>query len=58
MWYLGDSQILLVLGFYMFVSEMHKCCFYNLRNGRKDKNGRRWTTFGLDNEKQISDIFC
>ena len=23
---------------------------YNLRNGREDKNARRWTTFGFDNK--------
>ena len=35
-----------------------KFCFQNLRNGREDENGRRYTTFGFDNGKKISKIFC
>ena len=35
-----------------------KFCFQNLRNGRKDKNVPRQTSFGFDNEKKFSDIFC
>ena len=31
--------------------------FQNLRNGREDKNGRRSTTFGLDNKKQFPIYF-
>ena len=34
-----------------------KFCFPNLRNDRKDKNERRWTTFSFDNEKKNSDRF-
>ena len=29
MWYLGNLQILLILGFYMFLSKVHKILFSN-----------------------------
>ena len=35
-----------------------KFCFQNLDCGRKDENGRRYTTFGFDNETKFPDIFC
>ena len=31
-----------------------KFCLQNLGNVREDINGRRWTTFGFDNEKKNS----
>ena len=30
-----------------------KFSFLNLENGREDKNGRRWTTFGFNNKKNF-----
>ena len=45
----------------MLTSEIHKILllifFMNLGNGREDENGCRYTTFGFDHEKKISEIF-
>ena len=31
-----------------------KFCYENFENGRKDQNGRRQTTFGLENEEKFN----
>ena len=33
-----------------------KFCFQNIRNVREDKNGRRWITFGFNDEKKMWDF--
>ena len=34
-----------------------KCCFQNYVNVREDEKGRRWTTFGFENEKKFNSCY-